>query len=60
VYRIDLDIDPGRESYSGEVSIRLDIARSRRSIELHAVEMRVQRATWRGAGRREHRRPRRA
>jgi len=49
-YRIDLDIDPGRESYSGEVSIRLDIARSRRSIELHAVEMRVQRAIWRGAG----------
>ena len=49
-YRIDLDVEPGRERYSGEVAIELDIARARRSIELHAVELRVERATWRRDG----------
>ncbi len=46
-YRIALDIDPERERYSGEVSIRLDLARPRRSVELHAVGLRIQRAAWR-------------
>jgi puromycin-sensitive aminopeptidase len=54
---IHLELDPSTsDRYTGEVGITLQLGRARRSIELHACEMRVSRAQIRAAG--EHRRGR--
>ena len=53
---LDLEVDPSKSrSFRGEVALDLHLERRRRSIELHAAELRVSRArletegrTWRG------------
>ena len=50
---IHLDVDPNvSDRYTGEVGITLSLGRSRRTIELHACEMRVTRAVVRAGGER--------
>jgi puromycin-sensitive aminopeptidase len=45
-YRVDVAVDPAGGTFNGEVAIRVDLARARQSIELHAADMKVERATW--------------
>jgi len=48
---IHVDVDPSRgDAYRGEVGVNLQLGRRRSSIELHAVDLRVQRARLRIAG----------
>jgi puromycin-sensitive aminopeptidase len=44
-YRVDLSVEPARGTFGGEVLIRLDLARPRQAIELHAADIQVRTAT---------------
>jgi puromycin-sensitive aminopeptidase len=51
-YELSLELDPRRsDRYAGEVSIELELRRPRRTIELHATEIRVTRPTLECEGR---------
>jgi puromycin-sensitive aminopeptidase len=39
-------VDPARGTFGGEVTIRLELSRPQRSIELHAADLKIDGATW--------------
>ncbi len=50
-YRLDLDIDPSRERFSGQVSIDVDVRRPSRLLYLHGRGLAVNRISARAGGR---------